>query len=165
MEELSSRNNFIRRSKKKKVTVVESSKSKKIQIHHKRSNSEQAKRVPNKTVTALNLITKGPSINKLFFKNDNISLKSESMPKTNKKMVKKYNSYNIEKCKNEIISNITMKKVNLNTKGSNTNVNYMNMDCIEKVHDLRGEAKCFENNNIATIKKSKKPNYIVKKFS
>ena len=94
MEELSSRNNFIRRSKKKKATVVESSKSKKIQINHKRSNSEQNKKVPNKKFTALNLITKGPSINKLFFKNDNISLKSESMPKTNKKMVKKYRSYN-----------------------------------------------------------------------
>lgn len=162
MEEISPKNNFVRRSKKKKATVVESSKTKKIQIHHKRSNSEQAKRVPNKAVTALNLITKGPSINKLFFKNDNISLKSESMPKANKKMVKKYKSYNIEKCKNEIISNISMKKFNPIQKGSNTNVNYMNMDCIEKVHDLKGEAKCFETNNMANIKKSRKPNFIVK---
>ena len=42
-------------------------------------------------VEAFNLITKGPSINKLFFKNDNISLKSESVPKRNKKLLKKYN--------------------------------------------------------------------------
>ena len=162
MEELSPMKNFIRRSKKKKATVVETSKSKKIQIHHKRSNSEQTKKVPNKAVTALNLITKGPSINKLFFKNDNISLKSESMPKANKKMVKKYKSYNIEKVKNEIIHNMSIKKFNPIQKGSNTNVNYMNMDCIEKVHDLRGEAKCFENNNMTNLKKSKKPNYIIK---
>jgi len=164
MEELSSNNNFVRRSKKKKATVVESSKTKKIQIHHKRSNSEQIKKVPNKGVTALNLITKGPSINKLFFKNDNISLKSESMPKANKKMVKKYKSYNMEKVKNEIMHNMSIKRFNPIQKGSNTNVNYMNMDCIEKVHDLRGEAKAFENNSMANLKKSKKPNFIVKSY-
>ena len=37
------------------------------------------------------------------------------------------------------------------------------MDCIEKVHNLRGIAKDFvTNNNMGTFKKTKKPNYIIK---
>ena len=170
MEDNSNKKNFIKRSKKKKVTVKETSRIKKIQTNHKRSNSEQAKKITNKStfepVSVLNLITKGPSINKLFIKNDNISLKSESMPKENKKMVKKFRSINIDKVKNEIINNIILtNKLVPTQKGSNSNINYMNMDCIEKVHNLRGIAKGFQSNNsMETIKKSKKPNYIIKNF-
>ena len=61
-----------------------------------------------KSFGAIELITKGPSINKLFFKNDNISLKSESVPKSNKKYVKKYKSINIDKGKNAIYNNIKL---------------------------------------------------------
>ena len=110
MEESQITKNTIKRAKKKKATVNETSKIKNIpltQSNHKRSNSESIKKVPNKSTlesaSVLKLITKGPSINKLFFKNDNISLKSESMPKANKKQVKKFRSINICKEKTELL--------------------------------------------------------------
>ena len=167
MEETSINKALIKRSKKKKATLIENSKPKKIQIQIKRSNSEHLNRT-NKSllepISIINLITKGPSINKLFIKNENISIKSESMPKANKKLVKKYRSINIDKGKNEIINNIILtKKINPIQKGSNNTLNYLNMDCIEKVHNLRGIAKDFvTNNNMGTFKKTKKPNYIIK---
>ena len=175
MEDLQTKKNTINRTKKKKATVIESSKLKKIpiyQLSHKRSNSENIKKAPNKSLlestSIINLITKGPSINKLFFKNDNISLKSESMPKTNKKQVKKFRSINICKGKNEIYTNLMLKKQNTNqvSKNSNNNLNYLNMDCYEKIHNLRGVAKDYiPNNNLkgeANVKKSRKPNFINK---
>ena len=93
--------NFVRRRNKKLGTVVESNNKKKIQISHNRTNSEnthknKSKKLLMHTFGAIELITKGPSINKLFFKNDNISLKSESVPKSNKKYVKKYKIIFIE---------------------------------------------------------------------
>ena len=104
-------------NQKKKATVNETLRTKKLQInqvHHKRSNSERAKKIKNnllKSDRVINLITKGPSINKLFFKKDNISIKSSSMPKANKKSVKKFRSINIDKGKNEIYNNIMIKKI------------------------------------------------------
>ena len=175
MENLQTKKNTINRTKKKKATVIESSKLKKIPIYqpsHKRSNSENIKKAPNKSIlestSIINLITKGPSINKLFFKNDNISLKSESMPKTNKKQVKKFRSINICKGKNEIYTNLMLKKQNTHqvSKNSNNNLNYLNMDCYEKIHNLRGVAKDYiPNNNLkgeTKVKKSRKPNFINK---
>ena len=96
MEGISIQKNFIKRRNKKLGTVTESTSIKKFPMNHLRSNSENAKKkVISRNlmcqVEAFNLITKGPSINKLFFKNDNISLKSESVPKRNKKLLKKYN--------------------------------------------------------------------------
>ena len=168
MEETQIKKNFIERTRKKKATVNESLKTRKIQINslpHKRSNSENAKRIQNnlllKNDKVLNLITKGPSINRLFFKKDNISIKSGSMPKPNKKSVKKYRSINIDKGKNEIYNNIIIQKNNEHDiQNSNINLNYYNMDCIEKMHNLKGVTIDFLNNN----KKSKKPNYINKSY-
>ena len=125
--------------------------------------SEHEKKAPNKSLlegAVINLITKGPSINKLIFKNDNFSLKSGSMPKANKKQVKKFRSIHIDKGKNDIYNNIMIKKKYDNIKNSNITLNYYNMDCIEKMHNLKGEAKDFLSNN--NMKKSKKPNYISK---
>ena len=76
MEDISPKNNFIKRSKKKKATVNESVNLKKKEINlisnHIRSNSEHIKNIQNKSLfesgSIYNLITKGPSINKLFFK-------------------------------------------------------------------------------------------------
>ena len=176
MEEISTRKNFIRRSKKKKATINESSKSKKDQLfqgNHNRSNSENIKNAPNKSLlqpgAVINLIAKGPSINKLFFKNDNISLKSESMPKTNKKGVKKFRSINIDKVKNDIYNNIIINKNKENeSKNSNISLNYYDIDCIEKMYNLRGEAKDFlsggNNQKQSNMKKSKKPNFISKNY-
>jgi hypothetical protein len=176
MEESQISKNSIKRGKKKKATVNGSSKIKNIplnQSHHKRSNSESMKRVPNKSLlesaSVINLITKGPSINKLFFKNDNISLKSESMPKANKKQVKKFRSINICKDKNEIYNNLMLKKQNNKvSKNSNSNVNYINMDCYEKIHNLRGVAKDYITNNDikgeSNVRKTRKPNFISKNY-
>ena len=160
---------YIKRNQKKKATVNETLRTTKLQInqvHHKRSNSERAKKVQNnlllKSDRVINLITKGPSINKLFFKNDNISIKSSSMPKANKKSVKKFRSINIDKGKNEIYNNIMIKKnYDNNMQNSHINLNYYNMDCVEKMHNLKGVTKDFLNNN---MKKSKKPNYINKNY-
>ena len=168
MEDISPKKNFIRRAKKKKATVNESSKAKKIpfqQINHKRSNSEHIKKDPNKSIfegAVINLITKGPSINKLIFKNDNFSLKSGSMPKANKKQVKKFRSLHIDKGKNDISNNIMIKKKHDSIKNSNITLNYYNMDYIEKIHNLRGEAKDFLSNN--NTKKSRKPNFVSKNY-
>ena len=159
----------IKRNEKKKATVNETLRTIKFQInqvHHKRYNSEHAKKVQNnlllKSDRVINLITKGPSINRLFFKNDNISIKSSSMPKANKKLVKKFRSINIDKGKIEIYNNIMIKKTcENNTQNSNINLNYYNMDCVEKIHNLKGVTKDFLNNN---IKKSKKPNFVSKNY-
>ena len=172
MEDTSNKNNLIRRVQRKKATVKESLKVKNFPIHqsnHKRPNSEKVKYAKNKgllqSVAVLNLITKGPSINKLFFKNDNISLKSGSMPKANKKMVKKFRSIHIDKEKNNIYNNITIKKKYEkkcdSIHSNNFTLNYYNMDCIEKIHNLKGDAKDFLSNN---MKKSKKPNFISKNY-
>ena len=165
-------NNFVRRRNKKLGTVIESTNTKKLQVNHLRSNSENSKKnVLSRhlmcPVEAINLITKGPSINKLFFKNDNISLKSESVPKRNKKCVKKYKSINIDKGKIGLYNNIKLKKINdSNVKFSNNNVTTYNIDAIEKSHELKGSTKDFiQNENIPQdnyIKKIKKPNYISK---
>ena len=173
MEDISPKNNFIKRSKKKKATVNESVNLKKKEINlisnHIRSNSEHIKNIQNKSLfesgSIYNLITKGPSINKLFFKNDNISLKSGSMPKANKKQVKKFRSINIDKGKNEIINNITIKKKlgrKYDSIKNNPTLNYYNMDYIEKLGNLKGVTKDFISNN--NMKKSKKPNYINKNY-
>ena len=176
MEDISEKKNIIRRNKKKKTTINESFKTKKIQFYqpsYKRSKSQNIKNARNKSLLEpapiINLIVKGPSINKLFFKNDNISLKSESMPKTNKKVVKKFRSINVDKAKNDIFNNIIINNnLDNNSKNSNVTLNYYNMDCIEKIHNLRGEAKDFsygENNQKqSTVKKKKKPNYISKNY-
>ena len=171
MDEKKSQKNFIKRRNKKTVTVNESIKPKKVLFHHKHSNSEKKKSKQINplifSVEAINLITKGPSINKLFFKNDSISLKSESVPKPNKKGVKKYRSINVDKGKNAIYNNIKLQKPSdSNLKFSNNALNYFNIDTVEKMHDLKGSAKDFyqyynyEENNC--LKKSKKPNYINK---
>ena len=172
MEDISSKNNSVKRAKKKKATINESLNSKKLANNrlssHKRSNSEHIKKNPSKSLlepgTIINLITKGPSINKLFFKNDNISLKSGSMPKANKKAVKKFRSINIDKGKNEIYNNIMIKKQldrkYDSIKNNNPTLNYYNMDYIEKLYNLKGVAKDFISNN--NMKKSRKPNYINK---
>jgi len=65
-------NNFVRRRNKKLGTVIESTNTKKLQVNHLCSNSENSKKnVLSRhlmcPVEAINLITKGPSINKLFF--------------------------------------------------------------------------------------------------
>ena len=148
-------NNFVRRRNKKLGTVIESTNTKKLQVNHLRSNSENSKKnVLSRhlmcPVEAINLITKGPSINKLFFKNDNISLKSESVPKRNKKYVKKYKSINIDKGKIGLYNNIKLKKINdSNVKFSNNNVTTYNIDAIEKSHELKGSTKDFiQNKNL-----------------
>ena len=167
MEDTSPNKHFVKRTKKKKATVNESLKIKKFPIHqpnHRRSNSEHKKKIPNQSLLesghVIKLITKGPSINKLFFKNDNVSLKSDSVPKTNKKLIKKFKSIHIDKGKNDIYNNITIKKKYDNMKNSNIALNYYNMDCIEKIHNLKGVAKDFH--IINKDKKLKKPNYINK---
>ena len=169
MEDTSPKKNFVKRAKKKKATVIESLKIKKFPIYqpnHSRSISENAKKVNNKPLmksgAVINLITKGPSINKLFFKNDNVSLKSGSVPKANKKMVKKFRSINIDKGENDIYNNIMIKKKNFNMKNSNMTLNYYDMDCIEKIHNLKGVTKDFQFNK--NSKKSKKPNFINKNY-
>ena len=164
-------NKYIRRRNKKLATVVEQPNNKKNQFH-KRSNSNNLKQnKPLKTlmypIEAINLITKGPSINKLFFKNDNISLKSESVPKPNKKGVKKYKTINVDKGNIAIYNNIKIKTKNdLNNKLSNNIVNNYNMDVVEKSHELKGNAKDFYPNNYISkennIKKINKPNFINK---
>ena len=172
MEGISIQKNFIKRRNKKLGTVTESTSIKKFPMNHLRSNSENAKKkVISRNlmyqVEAFNLITKGPSINKLFFKNDNISLKSESVPKRNKKLVKKYKSINIDKGKIDLYNNLKLKVINdSNVKFSNNNVTTYNIDAIEKSHELKGSTKDFiQNENIPQdnyIKKIKKPNYISK---
>jgi hypothetical protein len=126
--------NFVGRRKKKLATVIESVNNKKIQFNHKRSNSEKAKKskkLVKFSVEAINLITKGPSINKLFFKNDNISLKSESVPKPNKKGIKKYKTINIDKGNIALYNNIKLLKQNdLEAKLSNNTVNNLNIDVL-----------------------------------
>ena len=162
--------NFIKRRKKKLPTVIESANNKKIQINHKRSNSEKAnisKKLVKFSVEAINLITKGPSINKLFFKNDNISLKSESVPKPNKKGVKKYKTINIDKGNIALYNNIKLLKQNdLNAKLSDNTLNNLNIDAIEKAKELRGSAKDFfpfdQNQNDNNLMKKRKPNFINK---
>ena len=165
------KDNYVKRRNKKLVTVIEPINNKKVQIHQKRSNSEEVKKNKSKklimhSIEAINLITKGPSINKLFFKNDNISLKSESVPKQIKKGVKKYKSITIDKGKIAIYNNIKLQKLNeSNVKLSNNTVNNLNIDAIEKSKELKGSTKDFnpytnqvENN----IKKPRKPNFINK---
>ena len=163
--------NFVRRSKKL-VTVIESSNNKKIPIHHNRSNSEivnkkKSRKLLKYSIEAINLITKGPSINKLFFKNDSISLKSESVPKSNKKHVKKYKSINIDKDKIEIYNNIKLQKQkDLNAKLSNNTVCNLNIDAVEKSKELKGSTKDFfpfvQEQRDNNLKKSRKPNFINK---
>jgi hypothetical protein len=91
------------------------------------------------------------------------------MPKANKKQVKKFKSINICKEKNEIYTNLMLKKnINQEPKNSNNNVNYINMDCVEKIHNLRGVAKDYITNNNTkddpNKKKLKKPNFINKNY-
>ena len=167
MEDTSPNKHFVKRTKKKKATVNESLKIKKFPIHqpnHRRSNSENKKKVPNQSLVesghVIKLITKGPSINKLFFKNDNVSLKSDSVPKTNKKLIKKFRSIHIDKGKNDIYNNIMIKKKYDKIKDSNIALNHYNKDCIEKIHNLKGVVNDFHINN--KDKKLKKPNYINK---
>ena len=170
MERKMPHKNFIKRRKKKLPTVIESANNKKIQINHKRSNSEKAnisKKLVKFSVEAINLITKGPSINKLFFKNDNISLKSESVPKPNKKGVKKYKTINIDKGNIALYNNIKLLKQNdLNAKLSDNTLNNLNIDAIEKAKELRGSTKDFfpfdQNQNINNLMKKRKPNFINK---
>ena len=171
MEGIIPQNKYFRRRNKKLATVVEQPNNKKNQFH-KRSNSDNLKKnKPLKIlmypIEAINLITKGPSINKLFFKNDNISLKSESVPKPNKKGVKKYKTINVDKGNLSIFNNIKIKTQNdLNTKLSNNTVNNYNMDTVQKSHELKGSAKDFYPNNYLSkennIKKINKPNFINK---
>ena len=162
MEDIS-KNKIIRRANKKKGTVNENLKSKKIPIHlsnKKRSNSEKIKSVSSKLKkkNVINLITKGPSINKLFFKKDNISLKSGSMPKSKKRLVKRFRSINFERDKNEI-SKIKIKKYDSITSNNQT-LNYLNMDFIEKKNNLRGEAKDFLSNKDSNIQNNLNTNQI-----
>ena len=174
MEGISIQKKFIKRRNKKLGTVTESTSIKKFPMNHLRSNSENAKKkVISRNlmyqVEAFNLITKGPSINKLFFKNDNISLKSESVPKRNKKLVKKYKSINIDKGKIDLYNNLKLKVINdSNVKFSNNTVNTFNIDAIEKSHELKGSTKDFIQNDNSPkdnyIKKIKKPNYISKNY-
>ena len=164
--------NFIRRRNKKLITVIESNNNKKIKISYNRANSEntnknKSRKLLMKSFGAIELITKGPSINKLFFKNDNISLKSESVPKSNKKYVKKYKSINIDKGKNEIYNNIKLQNQNdLNIKLSNNTLSNLNMDAVEKSQELKGSPKDFYpfayNQTENYLKKSRKPNFINK---
>ena len=169
MEDTSSNKNLVKRSKKKKATVNGSLKIKKFPIYqpnHKRANSEHKKKTTNQRLlesgNVINLITKLPSINKLFFKNDNVSLKSDSVPKMNKNQVKKFRSIHIDKGKNDIYNNIIIKNKYDSIKKSNIALNFYNMDCIEKIHNLKGEAKDFQFNSKG--KKSKKLNYINKSY-
>ena len=162
--------NFVGRRKKKLATVIESVNSKKIQFNHKRSNSEKAKKskkLVKFSVEAINLITKGPSINKLFFKNDNISLKSESVPKPNKKGIKKYKTINIDKGNITLYNNIKLLKQNdLDAKLSNNTVNNLNIDVLEKSKELKGSVKDFfpfdQNQKDNNLMKKRKPNFINK---
>ena len=174
MEGIITQKNFIKRRNKKLGTVKETTNVKKFPMDHLRSNSENPKKkVISRNlmypVEAFNLITKGPSINKLFIKNDNISLKSESVPKKNKKLVKKYKSINIDKEKIGLYNNLKLKVINdSNVKFSNNSVNDFNIDVIEKSHELKGSTKDFIQNenspNDNYIKKIKKPNYISKNY-
>ena len=162
--------NFVGRRKKKLATVIESVNNKKIQFNHKRSNSEKAKKskkLVKFSVEAINLITKGPSINKLFFKNDNISLKSESVPKPNKKGIKKYKTINIDKGNIALYNNIKLLKQNdLGAKLSNNTVNNLNIDVLEKSKELKGSVKDFfpfdQNQKDNNLMKKRKPNFINK---
>ena len=162
--------NFVGRRKKKLATVIESVNNKKIQFNHKRSNSEKAKKskkLVKFSVEAINLITKGPSINKLFFKNDNISLKSESVPKPNKKGIKKYKTINIDKGNITLYNNIKLLKQNdLDAKLSNNTVNNLNIDVLEKSKELKGSVKDFfpfdQNQKDNNLMKKRKPNFINK---
>ena len=162
--------NFVGRRKKKLATVIESVNNKKIQFNHKRSNSEKAKKskkLVKFSVEAINLITKGPSINKLFFKNDNISLKSESVPKPNKKGIKKYKTINIDKGNIALYNNIKLLKQNdLDAKLSNNTVNNLNIDVLEKSKELKGSVKDFfpfdQNQKDNNLMKKRKPNFINK---
>ena len=147
MEDTSPNKHFVKRTKKKKATVNESLKIKKFPIHqpnHRRSNSEHKKKIPNQSL----------------LESVHVSLKSDSVPKTNKKLIKKFKSIHIDKGKNDIYNNITIKKKYDNMKNSNIALNYYNMDCIEKIHNLKGVAKDFH--IINKDKKLKKPNYINK---
>ena len=161
--------NYLQRRNKKLGTVKDSPKSKKVQFQNKRANSDNTKKCNKRkqlinSLEAFNLITKGPSINKLFFKNDNISLKSESVPKSIKKGVKKYKSINIDKGKISIYNNMKFKTQNeINGKFSNNTVSNYNMDIVEKSKELKGSAKEFYPLNIENnLKKIKKPNFINK---
>ena len=161
--------NYLQRRNKKLGTVKDSPKSKKVQFQNKRANSDNTKKCNKRkqlinSLEAFNLITKGPSINKLFFKNDNISLKSESVPKSIKKGVKKYKSINIDKGKISIYNNMKFKTQNeINGKFSNNTVSNYNIDIVEKSKELKGSAKEFYPLNIENnLKKIKKPNFINK---
>ena len=173
MEGKKIQNNFIKKGIKKLGTLTESSNIKKFPTNHLRSNSEKTtkKNVLSRHLIhpaeAFNLITKGPSINKLFFKNDNISLKSGSVPKRNKKAVKKYKSINVDKGNIGLYNNLKLKVTNdSNVKFSNNTLNNYNIDVIEKSHELKGSTKDFIQNDNSPkdnyIKKIKKPNYISK---
>ena len=173
MEGKKTQNNFIKKGIKKLGTLTESSNIKKFPMNHFRSNSEKTtkKNVLSRHLIhpaeAFNLITKGPSINKLFFKNDNISIKSGSVLKRNKKAVKKYKSINVDKGNIGLYNNLKLKVINdSNVKFSNNTLNNYNIDVIEKSHELKGSTKDFIQNDNSPkdnyIKKIKKPNYISK---
>ena len=98
------------------------------------------------SLEAINLITKGPSINKHFFKNNNISLKSESVPKQIKKGLKKYKPTNVYKGKIEMYNSIKLLNQNdLNGKLSNNTVNNLNIEEIEKSKELIEVQKILTN--------------------
>ena len=116
---------------------------KKISNHlpnHKRCNSEEMKNIPPslEKFYVINLRAKGPSISKFFFKKNNISLKSGSMPKLERRFLEKFRSIIIERDKHEI-SNIKIKENKNDIKKNNQTLNYLNMNFFEKKNNLKDE--------------------------
>ena len=133
-------NKLIGKTNKKNGTENENLNQKEIPVHlsnHKSSNSVKMKNIKllMEKLYVINLIIKGPSINRLLFKKDNISLKSRSMPKSEVRF-KQFRDFIIEKDKNEIVNNIKIKKYD------NIIINNQTLN-IKKKNSLKGEEKDF----------------------
>ena len=87
----------------------------------------------------LNIITKESPINKIFFKRENISLKSSSVQKPEIKNLKKYRDFYIQRDKNEISNDIKLKKYDTK-KISNQTLNIGNIDT---KNNLKSKEKDF----------------------
>ena len=133
-------NKLIGKTNKKNGTENENLNQKEIPVHlsnHKSSNSVEMKNIKllMEKFYVINLIIKGPSINRLLFKKDNISLKSRSMPKSEVRFIK-FRDFIIERDKNEIVNNIKIKKYD------NIIINNQTLN-IKKKNSLKGEEKDF----------------------
>ena len=135
---------FKGRDNNKKGIVNENLNKKKRNIdlsNNKSSNSDKMKNIQSlrEKFYFLNLITKESAINKIFFKRENISLKSSSLQKPEIKNLKKYRYFYIQKDKNEISNDIKLKKYDTK-KISNQTLNIGNIDT---KNNLKSKEKDF----------------------